>query len=139
MDLFDASGILTTGNAAQNGIIVTIDGNSSDRHEITSTFRYAANSYQSGTAFFQLPGLSAGPHTISVSAADNLASGINAATHRSSASISIEVTDNPALHGTRTFLFPSPTTSLGPGSGGRFVVDARRRGHGCSRLQRERK
>jgi flagellar hook assembly protein FlgD len=59
-----------------------------------------------------------------VSAADNLASGITAAEHRSSASIAFEVTDNPALHVTRTFLFPSPTTSIGPGSGGRFVVDA---------------
>lgn len=124
VDLFDDNGILITGRTPQNGIIVTLDGNSTQRTEITSTFRYAANSHQSGTAFFALPNLSPGPHHIDVSAADNLAVGINAAFHRTTASIDFEVTDNPALRVSRTFLFPNPASSGGSTSGGSFVVDA---------------
>ncbi|MBI1796097.1 MAG: hypothetical protein HY076_00430 [Candidatus Eisenbacteria bacterium] len=123
-DITDPSGILITGHTLQNGIIVTVDGNSNTRADITSTFRYAAGSYQTGTASFTLPGLAPGPHTIKVSAADNLASGINAAAHRASASIDFEVSEIPALAVKRAFLFPNPTRSGGPGSGGTFVIDA---------------
>jgi hypothetical protein len=124
IDLFDESGILITGNVAQNGIIVTVDQNSSQRFEVTSSFRYAANSYQSGTASFRLPGLSSGKHRIDVSAADNLAAGITAGEHRSSAFIEFEVTQQLGLHVTRTILFPNPIRSGGSGSGGQFVIDA---------------
>ncbi|MEK7823719.1 MAG: C25 family cysteine peptidase, partial [Candidatus Eisenbacteria bacterium] len=124
IDLFDESGILITGHTVQNGIIVTVDGNSNTRVDITSTFRYAANSYQAGTANFRLPGLAPGPHSITVSAADNLAAGINAAQHRASASIAFEVSERPQLTVRRAFLFPNPTRSGGPGSGGQFVIDA---------------
>jgi hypothetical protein len=124
IDLFDESGILITGHTPQNGIIVTVDGNSNTRVDITSSFRYAANSYQAGTASFRLPGLAPGPHRIKVSAADNLASGINAAQHRASASIDFEVSETPQLTVRRAFLFPNPTRSGGPGSGGQFVIDA---------------
>ena len=118
IDLFDESGILITGNVAQNGIIVTVDQNSSQRFEVTSSFRYAANSYQSGTASFRLPGLSSGKHRIDVSAADNLAAGITAGEHRSSAFIEFEVTQQLGLHVTRTILFPNPIRSGGSGSEG---------------------
>lgn len=124
VNLADPSGILTTGHTAQNGIIVTLDGNSASRYDITPSFRYAADSYQSGTASFQLPGLSRGPHTIRVSAADNLAAGLNAGAHRSQADISFEVVDTPPLSITRAYLFPTPTESdYTPRSGGYFVVD----------------
>ncbi len=124
VDLFDPSGILITGRTPQNGIIVTLDDNSTQRYDITPSFRYAANSYQSGTALFRLPGLPAGPHRIKVTAADNLAAGIVAPDHRSAAAIDFEVTDNPALRVTRAILFPDPVRSGGGGSGGQFVVDA---------------
>jgi peptidase C25-like protein/flagellar hook capping protein FlgD len=124
IDLFDEHGILITGHTIQNGIIVTVDGNSNTRADVTSTFRYSANSYQAGTASFRLPGLAPGSHNIRVSAADNLASGINAAQHRSSASIDFEVRVTPTLAVQRAFLFPNPTRSGGPGSGGQFVIDA---------------
>jgi flagellar hook assembly protein FlgD len=71
-----------------------------------------------------LPGLTPGTHSIRVSAADNLASGINAAQHRSSAAIEFEVSDQPPLSIHRAYLFPNPTRSGGPGSGGQFVIDA---------------
>jgi hypothetical protein len=124
VDLFDPSGILTTGHNAQNGIIVTLDANTTQRVDITPSFRYAANTYQSGTASFPLPGIAAGPHVIEVSAADNLASGFAAGAHRSKAALAFVVQETPELHITRAYLFPDPTRSGGGGSGGRFVVDA---------------
>ena len=60
ISLFDESGIMTTGHAPQNSIIVTLDQNTTSRADVTGTFRYAADSYQSGTASFQLPNLSWG-------------------------------------------------------------------------------
>jgi len=124
VDLFDESGILITGNAPQNGIIVTVDESSTQRYDVTSSFRYAGNSYQSGTALFTLPGLSPGPHRIRVSAADNLAAGITAAEHRASGFIDFEVTASPSLQVTRVILFPNPIRSGGKGGGGQFVIDA---------------
>jgi hypothetical protein len=122
--LFDESGIMTTGHAPPNSIIVTVDDNTTSRSDVTSTFRYAADSYQSGTASFQLPNLAHGAHNVKVSAADNLATGINAVQHRSSAGIDFQVVDTPTLRVTRTFLFPNPVRSGGRGSGGVIVVDA---------------
>jgi len=122
--LFDDSGILTTGHNVQNGIIVTLDQNTTLRTDITSSFQYAANSYQTGTASYTLPGLAPGAHMIEVSAADNLAAGLNAGVHRSRASISFEVQLSPSLAISRAYLFPDPTCSGGPYCGGRFVVDA---------------
>ncbi len=124
IDLFDERGILITGHTLQNGIIVTVDGNSNTRVDVTSSFRYSANSFQAGTASFRLPGLAPGSHTIRVSAADNLASGISAAQHRASASIDFEVSATPVLAVRRAFLFPNPTRSGGPRGGGQFVIDA---------------
>src|SRR5205823_4219662 len=70
INLFDESGIMTTGHAPQNSIIVTVDDNTTSRSDVTGTFRYAADSYQSGTASFQLPGLAPGSHQVKVTAAD---------------------------------------------------------------------
>jgi len=124
IDLRDPSGILTTGHNPQNGIIVTVDDNTTARVDVTSSFRYAAGSYQSGTASFQLPNLAPGPHTIRVSAADNLAGGLDAALHRSSASIAFEVAELPPLQIQYAYLFPNPARSKGPGAGGQFVLGA---------------
>lgn len=124
IDLFDESGIMTTGHALQNSIVVTLDDNTTNRTDVTASFRYAADSYQSGTATFQLPDLAPGPHRVRVSAADNLATGITASQHRSSATLDFEVVDVPPLNVARTYLFPTPASSTGPAPGGVFVVDA---------------
>ncbi len=124
IDLFDQSGIMTTGHSLQNSIVVTIDDNTTSRVDVTGSFRYAADSYQSGTASFALPSLSAGHHRIRVSAADNLASGINASAHRNSSTLEFDVISTPTLNVARTYLFPNPTRSSGPGAGGTFIVDA---------------
>ena len=124
VDLYDPNGILTTDHTPQNGIIVTVDGVTTNRADITESFRYAADSYQSGTAQFQLPSLSQGAHTVTVSAADNLASGLNAGEHRSRASLDFTVVDQPNLRIANAYLFPNPTESGHGGGGGQFVVDA---------------
>lgn len=122
--LFDESGIMTTGHAPQNSIIVTVDGNTTSRVDVTPSFRYASDSYQSGSASFQLPVLSPGPHSIKVNAADNLATGLTASQHRSTATLEFQVVDVPPLKVARTYMFPNPIRSGGNGSGGVFVVDA---------------
>jgi hypothetical protein len=124
INLFDEHGIMTTGHAPQNSIIVTVDQNTTSRVDVTQSFRYAADSYQTGTASFQLPGLSAGAHNVSVQAADNLATGLTAVQHRSTASIDFQVVSTPPLKVARTFMFPNPVRSGGSGGGGVFVVDA---------------
>ena len=124
INLFDPSGIMTTAHAPVNSIIVMLDGNTTSRVDVTSSFRYAADSHQSGAATFQLPGLAAGPHEVQVSAADNFASGIDAGRHRSRATLQFQVVDTPPLRVARTFLFPNPVHSGGSRGGGVFVVDA---------------
>lgn len=124
IDLFDESGIMTTGHAQQNAIVVTLDDNTTSRVDVTSSFRYAADSYQAGMASFQLPNLAQGHHRIKVSAADNLASGFTAAQHRSSATIEFDVVQSASLSISKVYLFPDPIRSTGPGAGGTFVIDA---------------
>ena len=124
IDLQDPSGILITGHSLQNGIVVTLDGNTTARVDATSSFRYLNGSHTTGTASWQLPNLSAGEHQIRVSAADNLAAGLTASLHRSSATIGIKVADIPPLQVVNAFLFPNPARSGSGVSGGKFVVDA---------------
>ena len=123
VDLSDPSGILITGHTAQNGIVVTVDDNTTLRSEITSTFRYSPDSYQSGTASYALGNLREGHHRISVSAADNLAIGFAAAEHRSTAEIEFDVQNTPPLSIRSAYLFPNPTASKGGYTGGQFVLD----------------
>jgi hypothetical protein len=124
VDLTDPSGILITGHTLQNGIVVTLDDNTTARVDITSSFRYLNGSHTTGNAYWTLPNLAAGAHTIKVSAADNLAAGLTAATHRSSATIGITVAETPPLQIVNAYLFPNPTQSGRSTSGGQFVVDA---------------
>ena len=123
IELSDPSGILTTGHTVQNGIIVTVDGNTTARVDVTSSFRYAANSHTAGTATFALPNLSAGDHSVAVSAADNFAGGLTAFQHRSTASIAFQVAEAPPISIRNAYLFPNPTESGRRLSGGTFVVD----------------
>src|SRR5439155_25931987 len=73
--LRDPSGILISGHSLQNGIVVTLDENTTARVDITPSFRYQNGSHTTGTGYWDLPNLAAGAHTIRVSAADNLAAG----------------------------------------------------------------
>jgi hypothetical protein len=128
IDISDPSGILITGHTLQNGIVVTLDDNSTSRIDVTERFRYDANSFTSGSADFPLkrprqPELAEGTHRITVSAADNLAAGLESGIHRSQATIEFVVSQAPPLKILNAYLFPNPTTSKGSYRGGRFVVD----------------
>jgi hypothetical protein len=131
IDLSDSSGILITGHTPQNGIVVTVDGNTTSREEVTESFRYNPGSFQAGTASFPLPRLPRTPladgfHILTVSAADNLAAGLASAQHRSQATLEFEVVRVPPLRVSSAYLFPDPTGSKGSYggySGGEFVVD----------------
>ena len=125
IDLFDESGIMTTGHTPQNSIIVTLDDNTTSRVDVTPSFRYAADSYQAGTASFLLPNLSPGHHQVQVSAADNLATGITASQHRSQRHDRVRRRQR-AVAGASRARSCSRTRSArpGPGAGGVFVVDA---------------
>ncbi len=123
IELSDPSGILTTGHTIQNGIVVTLDDNTTARTDVTSTFRYAAGSYTSGAATYQLPNLASGTHTVKVTAADNLAAGLTALNHRSTASLAFQVVNSPPITIRNAYLFPNPTQSGTSASGGQFVVD----------------
>jgi hypothetical protein len=123
VDLSDPNGILTTGHTIQNGIVVTLDENTTARIDVTESFRYAAGSYTTGTAYFTLPNLAAGSHTVRVSAADNLAAGLTAILHRSTASLPFSVVTLPPVQIRNAYLFPNPTESGRRTSGGQFVVD----------------
>jgi hypothetical protein len=124
IDLHDPSGILTTDHSPQNGIVVTLDENVTTRSDVTGSFRYAADSYQSGTAFYQLSDAPLGSHTLTVSAADNMAAGLSAGAHRSKSSLDFTVVEEPGLSIAHAYLFPNPTESKPQGGGGQFVVDA---------------
>src|SRR5262249_60022793 len=91
--------------------------------DVAGGFGYQAGSGGTGTASWNLPNLATGPNPIRVWAADNLAAGLPAASHRSSATIAISVAESPPLKIVDAYLFPNPTESGRATSGGQFVVD----------------
>ena len=115
--LRDENGILLTGHTQPNALYLTIDGIA--RFDLTKNFRYEPGSYQQGAVEFALPGLSPGPHTIVVSAADNYAQGLLARRNRSTASIDFEVIESGAFTLGRVYNFPNP---FNPGRGTTFVL-----------------
>jgi hypothetical protein len=113
----DDSGINITGHTIPNALFLTIDGTT--RYDLTKGFRYDLGSAQQGTVEFALPGLDAGPHSITVSAADNLAAGVLARRNRSTASIDFEVVSAEDFTLGRVYNFPNPFRSA---SGTSFVL-----------------
>jgi hypothetical protein len=114
----DEHGVNLTGHTVPNALFLTIDGTT--RYDLTKDFRYDVGSYQSGTVEFKLPGLEAGPHSITVSAADNYAQGVLGKKNRSTASIDFEVTRSADFALGRVYNFPNPFQPDGGGTS--FVV-----------------
>jgi hypothetical protein len=70
IDLSDSSGI-NTGNAGiDHDIVATIDGDSRKYFVLNDFYETDLNSYQKGTARFQLPAFTPGHHTITIKAWD---------------------------------------------------------------------
>jgi len=114
----DEHGINLTGHTVPNALYLTIDGTT--RYDLTKDFRYDTGSYQSGTVEFTLPGLAAGPHSITVSAADNYAQGVLGKKNRSTASIDFKVTASSEFALGRVYNFPNPFQPDGGGTS--FVI-----------------
>ena len=114
----DEHGVNLTGHTVPNALYLTIDGIT--RYDLTKDFRYDTGSYQSGTVEFTLPGLDAGPHSITVSAADNYAQGVLGKKNRSTASIDFEVTSSTEFALGRVYNFPNPFKPDGGGTS--FVI-----------------
>jgi hypothetical protein len=113
----DQNGVNLTGHTVPNALFLTVDDVT--RFDLTKDFRYDAGSYQSGSVLFQLPGLPPGPHSITVSAADNFAQGVLGRKNRSTATIDFVVEDVTGLSLGAVYNFPNP---FAPGKGTTFVL-----------------
>ena len=72
IELYDESGINTTGNGLGHDIVAIIDGNESTTYILNSYYEQAIGDYRSGTVTYTLPTLAAGKHTLLVRAFDTL-------------------------------------------------------------------
>ncbi len=113
----DENGVNLTGHTVPNALFLTIDDVT--RFDLTQSFRYDPGSYQSGKVEFQLPNLDPGPHSITVSAADNYAQGVLGRKNRSTASIQFVVEQSEGLSLGAVYNFPNPFV---PASGTSFVL-----------------
>ena len=72
IDLFDESGINTTGSGLGHDIVAIIDGKESQTYSLNTYYSPSAGDYKSGTISYTLPQLAAGKHTLLVRAFDTL-------------------------------------------------------------------
>ena len=71
IELYDESGINTTGNGLGHDIVAIIDGNEATTYTLNSYYSQAVGDYQRGTITYTLPtALSAGKHTMVIRAFD---------------------------------------------------------------------
>jgi hypothetical protein len=117
IEVSDENGVNLTGHTVPNALYLTVDDVT--RFDLTKDFRYDAGSYQSGQVQFQLPGLTPGPHTITVSAADNYAQGVLGRKNRSTSTINFVVETQTGLGLGLVYNFPNP---FAPASGTTFVL-----------------
>lgn len=72
LNLFDSSGINTTGTGVGHDITATLDNNTASPFILDKFYQAATNSYQSGTVQFPLPTMAPGLHTLVIKAWDVL-------------------------------------------------------------------
>jgi len=70
LNLFDSSGINTSGTGVGHDLTAVLDGNTANPYVLDRFYEAAANTYQSGTVQFPLPTLSPGLHTLLIRAWD---------------------------------------------------------------------
>ncbi|MCW3787504.1 type IX secretion system sortase PorU [Plebeiibacterium sediminum] len=104
INLFDESGINTTGNGIGHDITCVVDGNNSNPIILNSYYNPEINNYQRGTITYQLPQLESGSHTITIKAWDVF-------NNSSSASISINTDNESAVVIENSKVYPNPVTS----------------------------
>lgn len=72
IELFDESGINTTGSGLGHDIVAIIDGKEAQTYSLNTYYSPSAGDYKSGSISYTLPQLEAGKHTILVRAFDTL-------------------------------------------------------------------
>ncbi|MCH5175109.1 MAG: type IX secretion system sortase PorU [Prevotellaceae bacterium] len=72
VDLYDDSGINTTGNGLGHDIVAIIDGNEATTYTLSGYYSQTVGDYRSGTIDFTMPTLPVGTHTLLLRAFDTL-------------------------------------------------------------------
>ena len=72
VNLYDDSGINTTGNGIGHDIVAIIDGNEATTYTLNNYYSQTIGDYRSGTIDFTMPTLPAGSHTLLLRAFDTL-------------------------------------------------------------------
>ena len=103
-DLFDENGINTVGNGIGHDLTAVLDQNSANPIILNEYYRTDLDTYQSGKLSYQMPELSEGVHTITLTAWD-----VN--NNSSSASIEFLVAKNQALKLDHVLNYPNPFTT----------------------------
>lgn len=105
-DIFDVSGINTTGNGIGHNLTAVINENTSDPIILNNDFQASLNSYQEGTVTRQLPNLEIGNHTLTLKVWD---------THNNSSTSTIrfEVSEGGEVGISDIKVFPIPIVSGG--------------------------
>ncbi len=70
LKLADSSGINTAGTGIGHDLVATLDNDNRQYFILNDFYESELNSYQKGTVHFQLPSLTAGPHTLKIKAWD---------------------------------------------------------------------
>ncbi len=104
IDLYDESGINTTGNGIGHDITCVVDGNNSNPIILNSYYDPELNNYQRGSITYKLPQLESGQHTITIKAWDVF-------NNSSSANISLNIDDESSVVIKNSKIYPNPVTS----------------------------
>jgi hypothetical protein len=104
VNLFDSSGINTTGTGIGHDITLIIDGNDKAAIVLNNYYQAALNSYQQGKLNYQLSSLAEGTHTIKIKAWDVL-------NNSSEAIIEFIVAKKQKLQISHVLNYPNPFTT----------------------------
>jgi len=102
--LTDSSGINTTGLGIGHDLVATLDGDNNRYYILNDFYQADADSYQQGMVRFQLPGLTPGPHRLSVKAWDVM-------NNSSEQVIEFTVSDDSELELRHVLNYPNPFTT----------------------------
>ena len=101
INLFDSSGINTTGNGIGHDITVAIDGDEKNSQVLNNYYTATSDSYQSGKVIFQLPEQAAGKHSLTIKAWD-------VANNSSTVSLDYVVKKQASLVVSKIMNYPNP-------------------------------
>ncbi|NTS43702.1 type IX secretion system sortase PorU [Flavisolibacter sp. BT320] len=104
LKLSDSSGINTGTGSINHDIVATLDNNNDQYFVLNNFYESDLDSYQRGTARFQLPALPPGPHTLTIKAWDVV-------NNSAETVLSFIVANNERLTLSRVLNYPNPFTT----------------------------